>query len=62
MRVDLDKNLNKDVFYIIKSAIGYPSTLAWNKISHLNFCKLAKIIKENDNFVQVVYPFDTKFK
>ena len=43
MRVDLDKNLDKDVFHNIKTTIGYPPKLAWNKIRYVNFCKLAQI-------------------
>ena len=39
MRVDLDKNLDQDVFHTIKTAIGYPPKAAWN------FCKLAQITK-----------------
>ena len=45
MKVDLDKNLDKDVFYIIKTAIAYPSKSAWNKISYVIVCKLAQITK-----------------
>ena len=46
MKVDLDKNLGKDVFNAIKPAIGYPPESAWNKISYVNFCKLAQITKK----------------
>ena len=46
MRVDLYKNLDKDVFDIIKTAIGYPPQFAWNKIIYVNFCKLAQITKK----------------
>ena len=46
MRVDLDKNLDKDAFNNIKTAIGYPSELALCKISCVNFCKLAQITKK----------------
>ena len=50
MRVELDKKLDKDVFHNIKTAIGYPPELAWNKISYVNFCKLTQITKKIDNF------------
>ena len=43
MNVELDKNLDKDVFHTIKSAIGYQPKLAWNKITDVDFCKLAQI-------------------
>ena len=46
MRVDLDKNLDKDVFHTIKTSIGYPAKSAWNKISYVIFCKLAQITKK----------------
>ena len=46
MKVDLDKNLDNDVFHIVKTAIGYLLKLAWNNISHVNFCKLAQITKK----------------
>ena len=46
MKVDLDKNLDNDVFHIVKTAIGYLPKLAWNNISHVNFCKLAQITKK----------------
>ena len=62
MRVELDKKLDKDVFHNIKTAIGYPPELAWNKISYVNFCKLTQITKKNDNFEQVAHPFDIKLK
>ena len=45
-RVDLDKTLDKDVFYTIKTAIGSPPKSAWNTISYGNFCKLAQISKK----------------
>ena len=45
MRVDLDKNLDKDAFNNIKTAIGYPPKSPLSKISSVNFCKLAKITK-----------------
>ena len=47
MRVDKDKGvLDKDVFHTIETTIGYPPKLAWNKISYVNFCKLAQITKK----------------
>ena len=62
MRVELDKNLDNDLFHTIKTAIGYPPELAWNKISYVNFCKLTQITKKSDNFGQVMPPFDIKLK
>ena len=41
MKDDLDKNLGKDVSNTIKTAIGYPPELALDKISYINFYKLA---------------------
>ena len=46
MSVDLDKNLNKDVFCAIKTAVDYPTKLAWNKIIFVNLCKLGQITKK----------------
>ena len=46
MRVDLDKNLDKNMFHTIKSTIGYPPKLAWDKTSDANFCKLTEITKK----------------
>ena len=46
MRVDLDKNLDKDVCHTIKMEIGYPPELAWNRISYVNFFKLTQITKK----------------
>ena len=46
MKVDLNKNLNKDVFHTIKTAIRYPPESAWNKISYVSFCKLTQITKK----------------
>ena len=46
MKIDLDKNLDKDLFRTNKTAIGYPPKLACNKISYVNFCKLAQITKK----------------
>ena len=37
MRVNLNKNLDKDVFHTIKTAIGYPPKSAWNRISYVIF-------------------------
>ena len=45
MKVDLDKNLDKDMFHTIKTAVGYPPKSASKKISYLNFCKLTQIRK-----------------
>ena len=59
MRVDLNKNLDKDVFHTIKTAIGHPPKSAWNKISYVNFRKLAQIAKKIDDFGP---PFDIKLK
>ena len=50
MRVDQDKNLDKDVLHTIKTAISYTPKLAWNKTSYVNFCKLAQITKKNRKF------------
>ena len=58
MRVDLDINLDKDVSSTIKSAILHPPKLALGKISSVTFCKQAQITKKNDNFRQVLSPFD----
>ena len=46
MRVDLDKHLDKDVFHTIKTTISYPPKSDCNKISSMNFFKLAKITKK----------------
>ena len=46
MSVDLDKDLGKDVFHTIKTAIGYPPESVWNKISDANICKLTQITKK----------------
>ena len=45
MKIDLNKNFDKDVFHIIKNTISYPLKSAWNKISSVNFCKLEEITK-----------------
>ena len=42
MKIDM----GKDVFYTIRTAIGYPPELAWNKIRDANFCKLVQITKK----------------
>ena len=55
----MEKNLDKDVFHVIKTAIP---ELSWKKISHENFCKLTQITKKMDNFRQVVPPFEIKLK
>ena len=46
MRVDLDKNLDKDMFNTIKTAISYPLKSALDKISHVHFCKFPQITKK----------------
>ena len=38
---DQDKTLYKDVSNIIKTAINYPPKLAMDKVSYVNFFKLA---------------------
>ena len=62
MRVVLDKHLDKDVFRIIKTTIGYSSESAWNKISYVNFWKIDTNYEKIDNLAQVVPPFDIKHK
>ena len=57
MRVDLHKQLDKDAYNNIKTAICYPPVLALCKISFVNF----SINSENiDNFGQAVPHFDIK--
>ena len=46
MRVDLERNLGKDVFHTIKIAIGYKLKSAWTKINNVNYFKLAQILKK----------------
>ena len=46
MKINVDKNLDGDVFHTIKTAIGYPPKSASNKISYINFCKLTEITKK----------------
>ena len=46
MRVDVDKNLDKDLLHTIKTTTGNTPKSAWNKISCVNFCKLAQILKK----------------
>ena len=46
MRDDLNKNLDKDVSNVIETAIGYLPDLALDKISYVNFYKLAQITKK----------------
>ena len=61
MRVDLDKNMDiKDIFHTIKT--GIPPGSAWNKISDVNFCKLAQITKKMIIPGQLVHSFDIKLK
>ena len=43
---DQDKSLYKDVSNTIQTAISYPPKLALDKISDVNFCKLAQITKK----------------
>ena len=62
MRVELDKNLDKDMFHTIQTAISYPPELAWKKISYMYFCKLTQVTKIKDNFGQVVPTFDINLK
>ena len=59
---DQGRTLYKDVFNIIKTASDYPPKLALDKVSYVNFLKLAQITKKNDNFGQVVLLFDIKLK
>ena len=42
---DQDKTFYKDVSNIIKTAINYPPKLAMDKVSYVNFSKLAQITK-----------------
>ena len=58
MRFDLDKDLDNDAFNNIKNTMSYPPKSNLCKISYANFCKLAKSTKKNDNFGQVVPPFN----
>ena len=53
MRVDMEKNVDKDVFHIIKTAISYPPKLAWNKTSYANFCKLTQIMKKRGKSIAI---------
>ena len=67
MRVGLGKNFGKNVFlvplkpqfYVLLPGKG-PAKLALDKISYLNFRKLAQITKKIDNIRQGVPPFDIK--
>ena len=61
MKVYLYKNLDKDAFNNIKTAIGYLPKSASCKISYVNFVNWQKLQKI-DNFVQVVPLFDIKLK
>ena len=56
MKDDLDKNLGEDVSNIIKTAIGYPPELALDKISYINFYKLAQITKKLIISVMLCFP------
>ena len=68
MKVNLDKNFDKDMFDTIKTAIlciftrKTPPKLALGKISYVNFCKLAQITKAVCYFRQGVSPFAVKLK
>ena len=53
MRVDMEKNVNKDVFRIIKTAISYPPKLARSKTSYANFCKLTQITKKRRKSIAI---------
>ena len=46
MRVDLGKNLDKNMFHAIKTAIGYAPKLAWNKIGYVIFINEYKLRKK----------------
>ena len=46
MRDDLEKHLDKNVSNTIKTAIRYPLELDLDKISYVNFYKLAQITKK----------------
>ena len=46
MKDEQDKTLYKNVSNAIKIVIGYPPKLALNKVSYVNFCKLAQITKK----------------
>ena len=54
--VGLDKHLDKDVFHTTKTAISYPPKSTWNKISYVNFCKLAQITKKLITLVKLCLP------
>ena len=58
MRVNVDKNLDKDLFHTIKTAIDFPPKSAWNKISYAKrkFLQIGTNYKEIDNFRLVVLP------
>ena len=45
MKVNLERNFDNHVFQTIKTAIGYPTKVAWGKISYKNFCKFSKLAK-----------------
>ena len=56
MRVNVDKNLDKDLFHTIKTAIDFPPKSARNKISYpkRKFLQIGTNYKEIDNFRLVV--------
>ena len=62
MRVNLDKNLDKDVSQTIKTEIGNPPKLPRNKVRYVNFCKLTQITKTVIISGQVVLLFDIELK
>ena len=46
MRVNVDINLDKDAFHNSETPVGYPPKLTLHKISYINFCKLAQLMKK----------------
>ena len=60
MTIDLDKNLDRDAFINIETAISYSPESALCKLSYVIFRKLAQITKKIDMFRQVVLRFDIK--
>ena len=59
MRVELNKNFDKGVFYTIKTAIGYHQNRLGTKLVTQVFVNCHKLQKI-DNFGQVLPPFDIK--
>ena len=68
MKVDLGKNVAKDVFDTLKPQFYVllpgksPPKPTLGKISYVTFCKLAQITKRVDNFRRGVPTFDRKLK